>query len=29
MKQGQAGNMTVEVVKELLKDKGIAFKSKA
>ena len=29
MKQGPAGNMTVAVLKELLKDKGIAFNSKA
>lgn len=28
MKQGPAGNMTVAVLKELLKDKGIAFNSK-
>ena len=29
MKQGPAENMTVAVLKELLKDKGIAFSSKA
>ena len=29
MKQGPAKNMTVAVLKELLKDKGIAFSSKA
>ena len=28
MKQGQAGNMTVVVLKDLLKDKGTAFSSK-
>lgn len=29
MKQGPAGNMTVAVLKEVLRDKGIAFNSKA
>ena len=29
MKQGPAGNMTLAVLKELLKDKGMAFSSKA
>ena len=29
MKQGPAENMTVAILKELLKDKGIAFSSKA
>ena len=29
MKQGPAKNMTVAVLKELLKDKGMAFSSKA
>ena len=29
MKQGPAENMTIAVLKQLLKDKGIAFGSKA
>ena len=29
MKQGPAENMTIAVLKQLLKDKGIAFRSKA